>query len=395
MRRLILTIAAAMTLPVAPLLPQRPAGEFAAFQAALDSLAATNHLPGYSAVIVRDGQVVWQHGWGWADLERRIPATPDTPYRLASLSKPIAATLLMQLVEEHRLSLDDPMRKYPILAWFEPGGGSWAHYPSRYADGAITVRHVLTHTSQATPPGSAYAYSGNIFGDLTFVIEAVTRHSFPREVQRRFLDPLGMTRSTPGQLVPWGQAVVADLPIPYAVSGDTTRPVRYPAFGVEPSADLSQAGMDPVYRIPAATDSARRALLGADYTPLFSSQTAAGEIATMLDLAKFDIAYDAGRLVSAATREAMFTPSRTADGRELPYGLGWFIERINAQRVVWHYGWFPPSVSALWLKVPEQHLTLLLASNSDRLSAGMSWTAEGVRASPYARLFLRMVARID
>jgi hypothetical protein len=57
-------------------------------------------------------------------------------------------------------------------------------------------------------------------------------------------------------------------------------------------------------------------------------------------------------------------------------------------RIVWHYGWFPPTVSALYLKVPEKKLTFLLLSNCDGLSAGMAWTAEGIRASPYARLFL-------
>jgi hypothetical protein len=62
--------------------------------------------------------------------------------------------------------------------------------------------------------------------------------------------------------------------------------------------------------------------------------------------------------------------------------------------VAWHYGWFPPTVSALYLKLPDRGLTFILLSNSDLLSYGMSWTAEGIRASPFARLFLDMVAGV-
>jgi len=56
---------------------------------------------------------------------------------------------------------------------------------------------------------------------------------------------------------------------------------------------------------------------------------------------------------------------------------------------VWHYGWFPPVVSTLYLKIPGRNMTMLLFANTDALSAGMSWTRMGIRASPYARLFLQ------
>ena len=85
----------------------------------------------------------------------------------------------------------------------------------------------------------------------------------------------------------------------------------------------------------------------------------------------------------------MFTPSRTQTGARLPYGLGWFVEDADGLRLVWHYGWFPPTISALYLKVPDHRLTLILLANSDALSAGVAWTEQGVRASPFARLFLQ------
>ena len=377
------------------LLPARTIGgqePYAAFQSALDSLARANHMPGYSAVIVREGAVVWRHGFGFAEIERRTPATPATPYRLASVTKPIAATILMQLTEEGRLDLDAPMADFPLHAWFEPTNESWAHFPSRYASKTITVRHVLTHTSQSDPPGEAYRYNGNIFGDLTWVIEGITRRSYPRVVQERILDRVGMSRTAAGHMAPWSQAFVREIAVPYNVKGDTVARGTYPGFGIEHDADVTPWNLNPAFRTPARTDSARRALLGPGYTPLYSAQTAAGMVSTVEDLAKFDIALDAGRLVSAESRRQMFTASARRDGTPLPYGLGWFVEQVDGRKAVWHYGWFPPTVSALYFKLPEQQLTFIMLSNSDLLSARMSWTAQGIRASPYARLFLERVA---
>jgi CubicO group peptidase (beta-lactamase class C family) len=117
--------------------------------------------------------------------------------------------------------------------------------------------------------------------------------------------------------------------------------------------------------------------------------SAAGEISsTVLDLAKFDVALDGDRLISAASRERMFTPAVSSSGQTLPYALGWFVEEIAGRRVMWHYGWAPPGVSALYVKVPGAELTFLLLANNDRLSAGFAWSRQGVRASPFARAFL-------
>ena len=84
----------------------------------------------------------------------------------------------------------------------------------------------------------------------------------------------------------------------------------------------------------------------------------------------------------------MFTAARSSDGRVLPYALGWFVETIEGLEVAWHYGWLPPTVSALYVRIPELQLSFFLLSNSDRLSRNLPWTASGVRASPFARAFL-------
>jgi CubicO group peptidase (beta-lactamase class C family) len=391
--RWILPALASLLLAAGP--ARAPAPAVAAFDRSLDSLAAAFHIPGLSAAIVVDGRMVWSKGYGFADLERHVRATAKTPYRIASLTKPLAATVLMELVDEGRLDLDAPMKDFDIHAWFEPGGGSWAHYPSRYLEKPITVRHVLTHTSQSDPPGESYKYNGNIFADLGWVIEKVTGESYPVAMRDRLLRPAGMRNTVPGELAPWGQGIVKHLAKAYSVEGGAVKPGTYPGFGIEPGTDVSPWNLKPAYPLPATTDSARRVELGSRYTPLYSAQTAAGVVSTVEDLARFDIAYDAGRLVRPATRERMFTAFVNSKGDTLPYGLGWFVEHVAGTRVIWHFGWYPPTISALYVKVPERRLTLLLLANCDALSAHMTWTADGVRASPFARLFLADVAGIE
>ena len=75
-------------------------------------LRALLKIPGLSAAVVKEQKVIWQKGYGLADVENNVPATPRTPYRITSLTKTFASTLLMQLVEQGKLNLNDPMFKY-------------------------------------------------------------------------------------------------------------------------------------------------------------------------------------------------------------------------------------------------------------------------------------------
>src|SRR5688572_1314871 len=133
---------------------------------------------------------------------------------------------------------------------------------------------------------------------------------------------------------------------------------------------------------------ARRTLLGASFVHLNAVTTAGEATSTVVDLAKFDVALDEDRLIRPESRARMWTPAVSNAGQTLPYALGWFVEEIAGQKAMWHYGWLPPSVSALYLKVPEAELTFLLLANNDRLSGSFAWSRDGVRASPFARAFL-------
>jgi hypothetical protein len=108
----------------------------------------------------------------------------------------------------------------------------------------------------------------------------------------------------------------------------------------------------------------------------------------MLDVAKFDVALDEDRLISAESRDLMWTPVVSNGGKTLPYALGWFVEEITGREVIWHYGMQPPFASALYLKVPEEDLSFFLLACNEGLTGSFPFDREGVRASPFARAFL-------
>ncbi|HEY0079593.1 MAG TPA: serine hydrolase [Pyrinomonadaceae bacterium] len=147
----------------------------------LENLRQELKIPAYSAAVVKDQKVLWAKGFGYADVENKIPATEHTPYHLASLTKTFASTILMQLVQEGKVKLDDPVSKYGILL---------------ESDGVIKVRHLLSHTSEGTP-GEQYRYNGNRFAELDKVVQKAAGKSFAELLIANILDPLGMNETAP------------------------------------------------------------------------------------------------------------------------------------------------------------------------------------------------------
>ncbi len=356
-----------------------PAAKLAKLKAELEQLAEQYHIPGMSAAVVHRRALAWSNGFGFADLEQDTWAEPETRYQIASVSKPMGAVLILQLVEQGKLSLDAPMKDFRIHKWFAPD-------PVRYREQPVLLRHVLSHTSEGVP-GDAYSYNGNTYFDLTWVLEDVTRTAFPRLLQERIFDRAGMDRSVPGYVLP-GTTQLVELarPCEWIRNRGEFVPTKYQMIDPDPAIDL--AGFDVVLKMPEEAIAARKALLGEGFMHLNGANTAAEVTTTVLDLAKFDIALDEGRLLSAESRERMWTPAVSNGGKTLPYALGWHVEEFAGRKVIWHGGLLPPSVSALYVKVPAAELSFFLIACNDGLSAPFAMFAEGVRASPFARAFL-------
>src|SRR5262245_55884549 len=316
----------------------------------VDALRIQAGIPGLSVAVTVGGRVVWEAGYGFADVEARVAATPDTPYRIASLTKTFTSTLLTQCVEARALNLDERM----------------AAYTTTVPDPLASVRHVLSMTSDA-PAGSRFRYDGDRFGALTPVVDACTGRPYRVAVASRILDRLAMTDSVPGQdlesppddvaalfdpaTLDRYRRVLARLAKPYVIRGGRTSLGDYPPRGIN---------------------------------------AAAGIVSTVRDLARYDVALDSGVLLHADTQQLAWTPFRLADGRTAPYGLGWFSQSSAAGRAIWHYGQWP-TFSSLLLKLPERGVTVIVLANSDGLSARFPLANGDVTVSPFARAFIAAV----
>ena len=157
------------------------AARIARLETLLSSLREELKIPAYSAAVVKNQKVIWAKGFGYADVENKIPATEHTAYHLASLTKTFASTILMQLVQEGKIKLDDPVSKYGITL---------------ESDGVIRVRHLFSHTSEGNP-GEQYRYNGNRFAELDKVVQRASGKSFSELLIANILDPLGMNETAP------------------------------------------------------------------------------------------------------------------------------------------------------------------------------------------------------
>ena len=319
----------------------------ALFERYAESLRRATHVPGVSGIIIRDGRTVWLKGWGFQDIESRVVATPDTLYDIASLTKTFTSTLLLQCVERRTLSLDDPMSRYTTAI----------------PEANATVRHVLTHTSQGSP-GAVYRYDGNRFAALTAVVAACHGKPF-RLALADMLDQVAMTSSVPGHDLEQPTAALASL-------FDVSTLARYAAA---------------VRRLASPYQTRGQSVVRAEFPPRDISASA-GLLSSVTDLAKYDAAVDANLFISADSQALAWTNARSSStSLELPYGLGWFIQRVRGVRVIWHYGQWS-QYSALYIKVPERHLTLILLANSGGLGEAFPLGDGDVMVSPFARVFL-------
>ncbi len=314
-----------------------PAETMAELEARLEALRAKYHVAGMGAAIAKDQAIVWTKQFGRADIASGRPVIDSTVFHLASLTKPFAATVILQLVDEGKVSLDDPVSKYGIPL---------------QAQGTVLVRHLLSHTSEGIP-GTQYRYSGDRFGHLDSVIVRADGRSVAAAIVARLVQPLHLGGVAPN--------------------------TESPEFGVS---GKSKAG----YLAGVATGYTWN---GSDYVvtayPTYFG-SAAGLMGGVRDYMKFSMALDRDALLEPATKALAFAPAR-ANGRDLPYGLGWFTTTYRGERVIWHYGYWTAN-SSLIVKVPSRGLSFVLLANTDGLSSPFPLGSGRLETSDFAREFL-------
>jgi CubicO group peptidase (beta-lactamase class C family) len=293
--------------------------------------------PGVSVAVLMDGSVRYANGFGLADLENSVPATADTVYRLASISKPITATAVMQLVEQGRIELDAPLRRYvpgfPEKEWpvtIRQLLGHLGGIRSYLGDEMRSTRHYTDSISpldifQRDPliaePGTRYAYTTYGFNLLGAAVESASGMKFPEYLKRYIFEPAGMDRIR-----------VDDV---YAIIPHRAEGYHKRADGTLENSTLA----DTSNKIPGG-----------------------GLCSTVWDLARFASAIMSGKLVRPETFEEMSTPQRTRDGTSTGYGYGFGISERDGFRFVTHGGG-QPQVSTMLAMIPERRFAVVWMCN--------------------------------
>jgi len=302
----------------------------------IDRLMSTydGAVPGASVLVVRDGKAVVRKSYGLADVAAGAAARPETNYRLASVTKQFTAASILLLAESGRLRLDDPVRKWlPSL----PDAAS-----------AITIRHLLTHTSglidyeDVMPsgtavqlhdrdvlrllesqnrtyfaPGTSYRYSNSGYALLALIVERASGKSFAAFLRERIFLPLGMNHTVAYEE---GFSVVPDR-----------------AFGYSLAAN----------RWLQTDQSLTSAVLGDG-----------GIYSSIDDLARWDAALYTERLLPRQSLRQAFSPVVDTDEANIKYGFGW---RITGE-TVWHSGETVGFRNVI-VRYPERRLTVIILTN--------------------------------
>jgi CubicO group peptidase (beta-lactamase class C family) len=279
--------------------------------------------PGLSVAVASHNQIVFSKALGKADIEQDVPLTTASVQRLASVSKPITGTIIMDLVEQGKLSLDASVRQYlPELPAFyqsvtlrellshQSGVRGYADEENvlfstvRYATSRDALKVMMTYPLAFTP-GTKVEYSSLAFTVLGAAAESVTGRSF-QQLSMDFFPKHGIR----------GFA----LDDPYAIV-----PRRVHGYLVDRTLNLQfndgrVAGRD---YLKGTTGE----ITNAHYYDISNRYPAGGFDASAEDLLRFMIAVDSGKILKPDTVDAMWTAQRTSDGTSTVFGLGWGVSK--------------------------------------------------------------------
>jgi CubicO group peptidase (beta-lactamase class C family) len=330
-----LLILASLILPGAP----------APAQTALDSVdryvraeLARQRIPGISVAVLRGDSVVFARGYGFANLEHRVPATDSTIYQSGSVGKQFTSAAIVTLAREGKLGLDDSIRRS-----LPEGPPAW---------GKITIRHLLTHTSGIPDypdstmdyrrdytedqlvalaarlplqfhPGASWSYSNTGYILLGFIVRRVSGKFYGDLLRERVFEPLGMRTAR-------------------VISESDIVPNRAAGYRLVNGEPANQEWVSPTL-----------------------NTTADGSLyLTVLDLAQWVKGLNHGRVPDSAGLRASWTPVRLNDGGTYPYGLGWMVADQRGRLRIGHTGaWqgFRTSIQ----RYPEFDLTVIAMANLD------------------------------
>ncbi|MCI0456567.1 MAG: serine hydrolase [Gemmataceae bacterium] len=309
-------------------------------------------LPGMSLAVVHDQELVWSKGFGYADLEKKTPATPGTIYRIASISKVFTATAVLHLRDRGKLQLDDPVEKH--LRWFRVQNQS-ADAP------VITIRHLLTHTS-GLPRESAFPY----WTDFKFPTREEMVQALPN--QEAVYAPETKWKYSNLALALAGEVVAAASGEPYEkyVQEQILRPLGMESTSVVlPASHRERLATGHGRRLP--PDGKREVR---PFTDTKGITPAAGLASTAEDLARFaslqfrDGPASGGQVLKGSTLREMHRVHWLQPDWKSGWGLGFSVIHREERDLVGHGGWVAGYQTAVYFS-PKEKVAVIALINAD------------------------------
>jgi serine beta-lactamase-like protein LACTB len=308
----------------------------------VNSYISHHATPGLSVAVIDRGVVIHTQGYGFADVENSVPATADTVFRIASISKPITATAVMKLVEAGRLDLDVPVQKYcpdfPTKPWPITTRELLSHQSGirdyRNEEESINTRHFRSIAEALTQfakdplefgPGTRMQYTGYGYILLGCVMEGASGTSYERYMEQAIFSP--------------AQMPATQLDDVFAII-----PHRARGYKLSPDGKLQNATFVDVSNKPPGS----------------------GINSSARDMGNFVAALYSAKLVSKRTLDQMLTPATTRDGKTTIYGLGFFrggpLGRHHELQEAGHGG-DQQGVSSVLYLLPERGFGVVILSN--------------------------------
>ncbi|HTU36088.1 MAG TPA: serine hydrolase domain-containing protein [Candidatus Acidoferrum sp.] len=314
-------------------------------------------IPGVAVAVAVDGHLVYAEGFGYADLEERVPVWPTTKFRIGSISKSLTATALVQLVEQGKIDLDAPVQKY-VPSFPDKGAkitprllaGHLAgirHYKgdefqiAQHYNSVLDGLKIFENDPLVAPPGTGFHYSSYGYDLLSAVIESASGENFLVYMQRHVFTPLGLVDTTADQ----NRSIIEQRSRFYEREDD------------------------------GSTDNS-------PYVDNSYKWAGGGFLSTPEDLVRFGSALLHPGFLAESSLRLLFTSQKTISGQETDYGMGWFIQKSETgQRIYQHSGGSVGGTSQLII-YPDTGVVVALTTN---LSQGL-WKMQDVEAiaEPFA-----------
>ena len=315
---------------------------------AVASFMSANSVPGVGAAVVLDSEPAWSAGFGMADLENYSPATSSTLFRLGSISKPITATAILQLWERGKLDLDAPVQKYcpafPQKEWpitsrellghlggirhYNPDGkGDIPEDSARHFSSMVESLQIFANDPLVAKPGTKFNYSTYGYTLLGCVLEGAASEKYMDYVRKNIFQPAGMAQTRDDDF--------------FAIVPHRTRWYHKDKSGVVHNAGV----LDSSYKIPGG-----------------------GLVSSADDMARFEAAVLADKLLKRSTRDLMWTPLKTADGKANGYALGWGTADKFGVHAAGHTGGQQGTDTAFVI-VPERRIGVVVLANMDNVDS--------------------------